>query len=32
MDEAVKAVHGHPHFHAPDGTITILEMMPIPGM
>ena len=32
LDDAVKAVHDHPHFHSPDGSITILEMMPMPGM
>jgi hypothetical protein len=32
LDEAVKAFHEHPHFHAPNGSITVLEMMPIPGM
>jgi hypothetical protein len=32
LEAAVKAVHGHPHFHSPDASITILETMPIPGM
>jgi hypothetical protein len=32
LDEAVKAFHEHPHFHSPNGSITVLEMMPIPGM
>jgi hypothetical protein len=32
LDEAVKTVQGHPHFHSPDASITVLEMMPIPGM
>jgi hypothetical protein len=32
LDEAVKTVHEHPHFHAPTASITVLEMMPVPGM
>jgi hypothetical protein len=31
--EAVaESMKGHPHFMTPDGTIEIVEMMPIPGM
>jgi hypothetical protein len=26
------ALKGHPHFMMPEGTIEIIEMMPIPGM
>ena len=32
LDEAVKAFHEHPHFHAPNGSISVLEIMPVPGM
>jgi hypothetical protein len=27
-----ETMKGHPHFMTPDGTIEIVEMMPIPGM
>jgi hypothetical protein len=27
-----KTLEGHPHFMMPDGSIEIVEMMPIPGM
>jgi len=27
-----KTLEGHPHFMMPDGTIEVVEMMPIPGM
>ena len=27
-----ETLKGHPHFMTPDGTIEIVEMMPIPGM
>jgi hypothetical protein len=31
--EAVaESLKGHPHFMAPDGTIEVVELMPIPGM
>ena len=31
--EAVaEAMKGHPHFMMPDGTIDVVELMPIPGM
>lgn len=26
------SIKGHPHFMTPDGTIEIVELMPIPGM
>jgi hypothetical protein len=32
LDEAVKLLHEHPHFHSPNGAISVLELMPIPGM
>jgi hypothetical protein len=25
-------LHGHPHFMMPDGTIEVVELMPVPGM
>ncbi len=28
----VATLKGHPHFMTPDGTIEIIEVMPIPGM
>ena len=27
-----KVLEGHPHFTMPDGTVEVVEMMPIPGM
>ena len=27
-----KTLDGHPHFMMPDGTIEVVEMMPVPGM
>jgi hypothetical protein len=27
-----EALKGHPHFQTPDGTIEVVELMPIPGM
>lgn len=27
-----EALKGHPHFMTPDGTIEIVELIPIPGM
>jgi len=32
LDEAMHAVKDHPHFHAPDGAITVLEMLSMPGL
>src|ERR1700740_1102350 len=32
MEAATKMMDGHPHFHAPRGTIEILEFLPMPGM
>jgi len=28
----VAMLKGHPHFMTPDGTIEIVEVMPMPGM
>jgi hypothetical protein len=32
IDEAVKLMKGHPHFHMPDGSVQILECLQMPGM
>jgi hypothetical protein len=32
VDALKKVLDGHPHFEAPDGTIEVLEYLPIPGM
>ncbi len=31
-DALVEALGGHPHFLTPEGSIEIIEVMPIPGM
>ena len=32
MEEAVKLLEGHPHFHVPNASIEVLEAVPMPGM
>src|SRR5262245_39636663 len=31
LDDAVRLVEDHPHFHTPDGTIDVLELLQMPG-
>jgi hypothetical protein len=31
-EELAKKLEGHPHFTMPDGSIEIVEVMPVPGM
>lgn len=31
-EELAKTLDGHPHFLTPEGTIEVVEIMPIPGM
>ena len=32
LDEAQKLFEGHPHLHAPNGSIEVVEILPQPGM
>ena len=32
LEQLAESLKGHPHFMMPDGSIEIVEMMPIPGM
>jgi len=32
LDAAAKVLEDHPHFHTPDGTIDVVEFLPMPGM
>ena len=32
LEEATKTLEDHPHLHTPDGTIDVLEMLPMPGV
>jgi hypothetical protein len=32
LDDAVRIVENHPHFHTPDGTIDVLDFLEMPGM
>jgi len=32
LDDAVRIVEDHPHFHTPDGAIDVLELLQMPGM
>ena len=32
LDDATGLLREHPHLHTPNGSITVLEGMPIPGM
>ena len=32
LDDAVRIVENHPHFHTPDGSIDVLEFLQMPGM
>ena len=32
LDDATGLLREHPHLHTPNGSITVLEAMPIPGM
>jgi hypothetical protein len=32
VDDAVRIVEEHPHFHTPDATIDVLEFLEMPGM
>jgi hypothetical protein len=32
LEEAVSLMKDHPHFHMPDGSVQILECVPMPGM
>jgi hypothetical protein len=32
MEEAIRLMEGHPHFHVPNASIEILESVPMPGM
>jgi hypothetical protein len=31
-EDLAQSLKGHPHFMTPDGTIEVVELMPIPGM
>jgi hypothetical protein len=31
LDDALRIVEDHPHFHTPDGTLDVLEFLQMPG-
>jgi len=32
LDAVTNLLDGHPHFHSPDASIEVLELLPVPGM